>query len=130
MDCQQATALISARTDHEVESADRDALDVHLQECDGCLAAVGAFEHQDLALRRLFAACEAAGLGVIERVTAQLHAVPKPEAEDGAAQERRRLRRRSQRRAWMLAAAATIGGLFLISHLLLHPPEAPVQRGA
>src|SRR5262245_21374565 len=126
MDCQRAATLISGRLDHECESADRHALDAHLQECDRCRMTVEAFQDQDRALRDLYADCQAAGLRVADRVIAQLHALPRPEAEDAAATERRRLRRFRQRRAWALALAATVGGLLYLSHTLLHPPEAPV----
>jgi ferric-dicitrate binding protein FerR (iron transport regulator) len=126
MDCQEAATLISGHIDHELESAKHDALDTHVQECVSCRAAVERFRYQDQALRRLYAGCETAGSSVAERVIDQLHAMPKPETEDGAAKGQRRLGRRGQRRAWALAVAATIGGLLLLSHLMLHRPESLV----
>jgi ferric-dicitrate binding protein FerR (iron transport regulator) len=119
VDCEQASLLISAQLDHEIQPQDSVRLAEHLQECEACRSAVDAFRSQDADLRRAFGGCERSAARVAERVIAQLTIKPREETPMYA--KIRKLWNNSRRHiGWFLPAAAMVAGVAIILSQLLH----------
>ncbi len=115
MHCEQATALISARLDHEIDPDETKLLDEHLRECPACQATAEAFALQDQELRQAMES-RRAGVGQVARnVATQIRPMTPP-------------------RHWLTqtvigvtALAACVIGVLLYRHFFIVPvtPEVP-----
>jgi ferric-dicitrate binding protein FerR (iron transport regulator) len=76
MDCEQSHFLISRLIDREIDPAEREHLESHMQECTSCQTTLDAFRQQDAELRAVFARDPAQVAVVAERVMAQLQREP------------------------------------------------------
>jgi ferric-dicitrate binding protein FerR (iron transport regulator)/tetratricopeptide (TPR) repeat protein len=105
MNCEHAIALISARIDGELSSADEAALETHLGECPACAATAEAFELQDAEMRHAFGERRHQAGAVAERVAESLPRRASP------AGRWKRLRRRMRPFLFGAALAAALVGL-------------------
>jgi ferric-dicitrate binding protein FerR (iron transport regulator)/tetratricopeptide (TPR) repeat protein len=106
MDCQRATALLSAELDRELQPQDRTLLDAHLLTCPRCQAMAEDLRRQHAGLQRLYASCSPSAGVVAQRVLHQLTTLP------AVSQAPRRRPRRVV--AWALTAAALVSGMGLL----------------
>jgi diguanylate cyclase (GGDEF)-like protein len=75
MDCPEATALISARIDRELDEVESARLDAHLAGCPDCRSREEAFRRQDEALRGAFAPSHRAAAAFAEQVAVTVPAM-------------------------------------------------------
>jgi anti-sigma factor RsiW len=110
MNCEEATNLISARLDGELDAESIAPLDAHLAGCEECRRTQAELEIQDASLVRAFGPYQESAIAVANRVTASVSA---------AAPQAGRLKRVFGRVA-ALAAAAAVGFVAAIFYLNAH----------
>jgi tetratricopeptide (TPR) repeat protein len=133
MDCDRATALVSARMDREIQPEDRALLDAHLLDCATCRATADAFRLQDADLQLILPPCDPSAAAVAKQVLDHLRAAPAaattPGAQLGTSPPPVRWR-------WsrVAALAAALAGLAILLYSLPRsplpgPPKGPSDAG-